>query len=171
MSQNATAVSVQTEPSLPTNMAETPGFPAEDATLAGKTGPNRPAYLAETLGFFTEDDYLRLVYAVKMAVAPILLTGITTNTLAILVYLRMPSSVTSTYFCLASGLDIMYLVSVAPTVFISLVLDEEAARVTFYIYYVTYVSNYVTPALRKVIVCVTMMMSVDRYLVIAFPVR
>nr|KAG5699657.1 hypothetical protein BaRGS_005105 [Batillaria attramentaria] len=123
-------------------------------------------------GLLTEDDYIRLSQTVKMTVAPILLLGIITNTVSILVYLRMPASVTSTFFSLASGLDILYLLTLCPTTFMSLVVgQEQAVRSVFYIYYVTYVSNYVTYTTRKVIVCVTMLMSLDRYLVVAFPIR
>nr|KAG5698838.1 hypothetical protein BaRGS_019690 [Batillaria attramentaria] len=84
----------------------------------------------------------------------------------------MPTSVTSTFFSLASALDIGFLLSGLPAVGIPLVMgDAEAQEDMFYLTYVLYISGYATNTARKVIVCVTMLMSIDRYLVVAFPMR
>nr|KAG5698839.1 hypothetical protein BaRGS_019691 [Batillaria attramentaria] len=84
----------------------------------------------------------------------------------------MPTSVTSTFFSLASALDIGFLLSGLPAVGIPLVMgDAEAQEDMFYLTYVLYVSRYVTNTARKVIVCVTTLMSIDRYLVVAFPMK
>ncbi|KAK7485927.1 hypothetical protein BaRGS_00022793 [Batillaria attramentaria] len=123
-------------------------------------------------GLLTEDDYGRVSEFVNIVAVPIMLVGIATNAISVLVYTRMPSSVTSTYFSLTSGLDILYLLTAFPTTFVGLVMGKlQAMRSVYYIYYVLYVTNYVTSTTRKVIVCVTMLTSLDRYLVVAFPIR
>nr|KAG5698836.1 hypothetical protein BaRGS_019688 [Batillaria attramentaria] len=136
-------------------------FTVAEAYSADPT--HQPASLPFGNGLLNENDYLRLTHAVQIATAPILLVGIVTNAVSILVYARMPGGVTSTYFSLTSGLDIVYLVSVLPTTFMSVVLGNKmASRSVFFMNYVLYVSDYFSSTTRKVIVCVTMLMSLDR---------
>ena len=107
-----------------------------------------------------------------MVTAPVMLLGILTNLLTILVYRGMPRTVTSTFFTLATGLDIGFLLTGIPPTLALLTLGQRAVmRDSFYLSYGLYVNNYVTNTLRKVIVCVTMLLSVDRYLRVAFPLR
>nr|KAG5698837.1 hypothetical protein BaRGS_019689 [Batillaria attramentaria] len=78
----------------------------------------------------SQDDYGRVSEFVNIVAVPIMLVGIATNAISVLVYTRMPSSVTSTYFSLTSGLDILYLLTAFPTTFVGLVMGKlQAMRI------------------------------------------
>ena len=130
-----------------------------------------PAHLRGE-GLLSSEDYERMTYVLNCVVVPVIAVGVLTNVVAIVVFRRMPASVTSTFFSLSTVLDAGYLLAGLPQTLAYLALGEgRAMQDLFYLGCGIYFSNYVTHTLRKVIVCVTMLLSLDRYLMVAFPVR
>lgn len=93
------------------------------------------------------------------------------NAIALVVHTRMLKSSTRTYLIGVTILDSLYLLCTITPFTLTILLEGHTLTNRLYLYYAAYVSNTIIPCLRRTIICVTMMLSVERLLAIAFPLK